>query len=105
MKNLRIKNPQLNEFRQRTRQAAGSWWDLNLDTRVNLCAQFIFLPVLEKNKTISLEMIDKVMPAAVDLERQASALLEEESSLFITIKDLLEQTAGLFLLSEGDASP
>lgn len=102
MKNLRKQNPQLKYFRQNSAQKPERWWDLDVDTRVQLCAQFILLPVLEKKSSLEPELLEQVMPAAVDLERQASTLLQETPNLFVTIRDLLEKTTALFLLPQDD---
>ncbi|HEY9844102.1 MAG TPA: hypothetical protein V6D23_26765 [Candidatus Obscuribacterales bacterium] len=102
MKNLRKSNPLLQAFRQQTKQKAEFWPSLDLQLRIDLCVQFIVLPLIESGKPLTQELIDQTLPVAVDLERQVSALLAEGRLLFSTIRDLLEKTVGLYLVGEGE---
>lgn len=100
MKNLRKQHPLLKSFRQQSLQPAASWAGLDPNTRLDLCTQFILLPLLEANKPISQELLEQTLPAAVDLSTQASHLLQEQAMPFISIRDLLEKTTSLFLLGD-----
>lgn len=99
MKNLRKKNPLLAALQDTLQRPATDWPELPLQTRIDCCAQFLLLPVLKKQAGLSVEMHDKIMPVAVDLERQASALLQDQPRLFKTIRDLLDKTTALFLMA------
>lgn len=100
MKNLRKKNPLLQQFKDQIQQPVGGWLNLESNTRLELCIQYLLLPLLQKNKPLSPEMLQAMMPAAVDLERQASTLVQETPASFSTIESLLEQVTALFLLPE-----
>jgi hypothetical protein len=98
MKNLRQKNPLLVAFRKAVAAPAADWVHLDHNQRIDLCVQFLLLPILEKKQTLTPQLQDAMMPSAVDLERQASALLAEQPQLFTQIRDLLAKTTALFLL-------
>lgn len=98
MKNLRKAHPLLKPFRQQTQQAATIWAGLELNTRIDLCSQFILLPLIESNQTLSKELLDQTLPAAIDLERMASSLLAEGGIPFHSIRDLLDKTTSLYLV-------
>ena len=100
MKNLRKAHPLLKPFRQQTQQDATSWPGLDLNTRIDLCSQFVLLPLIENNKTLSQDLLDQTLPAAIDLERMASSLLDEGQIPFHSIRDLLDKTTSLFLMTE-----
>lgn len=103
MKNLRKQHPLLKPFRDKVKQPVSAWSASNANDNIELCAQFILLPLIEANKTITPELITQTMPAAVDLERQASSLLADGTLNFVSIRDLLEKTTSLFLI--GDETP
>lgn len=102
MKNLRKKNPQLAALQERLKSPVTDWPELPLSERIALCVQFLLLPVLKQQAGLSTELHDKIMPVAVDLERQASALLAEQPKLFKQIQDLLDKTTALFLMATED---
>lgn len=100
MKNLRKFHPLLKPFREATKQKASNWPEIELQTRIELALQFILLPLIEGNKEITQALHDQTLPVAVDLERAASSLLKEGGIPFSTIRDLLEKTAGMFLMGD-----
>jgi len=100
MKNLRKKNPLLQQFKDQSCQPVAQWLTLETAARLDLCIQFLLLPVIQKSKPISPEMMQAMMPAAVDLERQATSLAQETPASFKTIHDLLGQVTALFLMPE-----
>ncbi len=100
MKNLRKKNPLYQQFKDQTQKPASAWLERDLNARLDLCIQYLLLPVIQKSKPISPEMMQAMMPAAVDLERQASTLAQESPASFKSIHDLLEQVTALFLMPE-----
>ena len=100
MKNLRKKNPLLQQFKDQSRQSVDQWLAMDTPARLDLCIQFLLLPVIQKSKPISQEMMQAMMPAAVDLERQATTLVQETPTNFQTIHDLLGQVTALFLMPE-----
>ena len=100
MKNLRKAHPLIKPFRQQTQQDASVWPGLDLNTRIDLCSQFILLPLIENNKTLNQDLLDQTLPAAIDLERMASSLWDEGQIPFHSIRDLLDKTTSLFLMTE-----
>lgn len=98
MKNLRDKNPLLKAYHQAVRQPVSHWPELELQARIDLCVQFLLLPAIRKDKSLKASVVEAILPSAVDLERQASALYQEQPALFQQIEDLLEKTTGLFLM-------
>lgn len=100
MKNLRQpRHPLLASFKAMAKQPAEKWWDLEQSTRLDFCAQYLLLPMLKKGQNPTPDMLTQIMPSAVDIERQASMLLQEKPTLFKTIHAMIEQTAALFLLA------
>lgn len=102
MKNLRKQHPLLKPFRQQIQQPVSAWSNSDRQVNIEICTQFILLPLIEANKDITKQLIDQTLPAAVDLERQASAMLDEGMLKFTTIRDLLEKTTSLFLIGDGE---
>ncbi len=103
MKNLRKpRHPLLTSFQAMAKQAPSKWWDLEQRTRLDFCAQYLLLPVLKKGRGPTPEMLSQIMPSAIDIERQAGALLEEAPEGFSDIQDLVEKTVALFLLASDD---
>lgn len=104
MKDLRQpRHPLLTSFKAMAKQPAEKWWDLEHSTRLDFCAQYLLLPVLKKGKGLTPEMLSQIMPSAIDIERQAGALLQEQPDLFVTIKDVVEQTVSLFMMADPDS--
>ncbi len=100
MKNLRKQHPLLKPFRQQIQKPVSEWSQSDRQVNIETCTQFILLPLIEANKELTKELIDQTLPAAVDLERQASMLLEEGLLKFSTIRDLLEKTTSLYLIGD-----
>lgn len=104
MKDLRKpRHPLLKSFQAMAKQAPDKWLDLEQSTRLDFCAQYLLLPVLKKGRGPSPEMLTQIMPSAIDIERQASALLQEAPQGFSDIQDLVEKTVALFLLAGDDS--
>lgn len=100
MKDLRQpRHPLLTSFKAMAKQPAKKWLDLEQNTRLDFCAQYLLLPLLKKGEGPTPEMLEQIMPSAVDIERQASALLQERTTTFKSIQALVEQTVALFLLA------
>ena len=100
MRNLRQpRHPLLTSFKAMAKQPAKKWMDLEQSTRLDFCAQYLLLPMLKKGQGPTPEMLSQIMPSAVDIERQASALLQEHAALFKNIQALVEQTVALFLVA------
>lgn len=100
MKDLRKpKHPLLTSFKAMARQPTEKWLELEQSTRLDFCAQYLLLPMLKKGQSPTPEMLAQIMPSAVDIERQASSLLQEQPQSFKSIETLVEQTVALFLLA------
>lgn len=84
------------------KQPTQKWWDLEQSTRLDFCAQYLLLPMLKKGRGPTPEILSQIMPSAIDIERQASALLEESPQGFADIQELVEKTVALFLLAGDD---
>lgn len=100
MKDLKkTRHPLLSSFKAMAKQPAEKWKDLEQSTRLDFCAQYLLLPMLKKGQGPTPDMLAQIMPSAVDIERQASALLQEQPQSFKTVQSLVEQTVALFLMA------
>lgn len=103
MRNLRKpRHPLITSFQAMAKQPTQKWWDLEQSTRLDFCAQYLLLPMLKKGRGPTPEMLSQIMPSAIDIERQASALLEEAPQGFADVQELVEKTVALFLLAGDD---
>lgn len=98
MKNLRKKNPLYRQFKDDAHQSVEHWLQLSDEERLDLSVRFMLLPVIQKQKPVTDELIKTVRPSAVDLAHQATQLALEAPDNFAHILDLLEKTTQLFLL-------
>lgn len=100
MKNLRKKNPNLDNVKKNLKAPVEDWEKLTQEQRIELSVQFLLLPMLEKNKELTPELKATLMSSAVDIEHQASVLYTQDKTAFVTIQHLLEFTVQLFLQPE-----
>ncbi|PIQ27436.1 hypothetical protein COW36_22810 [bacterium (Candidatus Blackallbacteria) CG17_big_fil_post_rev_8_21_14_2_50_48_46] len=102
MKNLRLKNPEFKQLQALLKQPAQDWNQFSEAEKVELSLKFLALPEIKRQGSLSEQTKQFLAPSASDLYPQVNQLLSEMPLAFASIEDLLNQTAGLFLLSTGE---
>ena len=104
MKNLRVKNPAYRALKAELQQQVPSWTKLEEPARVDLCARFLLLAEIKNKKELSPSLMAGVMPSAINLERQTSLMLQEDTEDFAHLEALLQYTKSLFSAEENQSS-
>ena len=102
MKNLRKSNPLLKALQNQLSSPADTWNNLDQAAQIELCLQFLALPLLKKTGEISLAIRQVLAPSATDLAPQVSQLYREMPHQFVKLQDLLEKTTSLFVIAQED---
>lgn len=100
MRNLREKNPAYRALKSELQQQLSVWQKLEEQARVELCARFLLLTEIKNKKDLSPALLAQVMPSAINLERQASLMLQENTNDFVHVEALLQYTKSLFSAEE-----